>query len=113
MTQKAAICLALLRGDVLTIMNGFKLFYCSNIPREISRSVEKPFGVSVSRTRKDFISTYGQPGFYFEYRLNKTEFNKDGIEKMKAYCKEEVGKELPAKTHAEVVKFRQLEMVLK
>lgn len=88
MTQIAAIAKALLDGEVLSIMNGFKKFSCTNIPREISRAIEKKFGVEVSRVQKDFVSEYGEPGFYFQYRLNKTEFNAAGIEKMKAYVKE-------------------------
>lgn len=85
MTQVAAIAKSLLDGNVLSIMTGFKKFACSNIPREISRSIEKKFGVKVSRARIDFISEYGHKGFYFRYRLNTTDYNKEGIEKMKAY----------------------------
>ena len=91
MTQAAAICKALLDGRTLSIMDGFKLFGCTNIPREISRSVEKKFGVEVSKESVDFTSRYGQSGFYFRYRLNKTEYNKDGIEKMREYVALEVG----------------------
>ena len=95
MTQKAAICLALLQGHVLTIMNGFKLLSCTNIPREISRSVEQPFGVVVSRVRKEFTSRYGQDGFYFEYRLNKSEHNKEGIQRSRGGVIIKLGKHPP------------------
>ena len=88
MTQIAAIAKALLDGEVLSIMNGFKKFACTNIPREISRSIEQKFDVEVSRVKKDFVSEYGEPGFYYQYRLNRTEFNADGIAKMEAYVKE-------------------------
>lgn len=88
MTQIAAIAKALLDGEVLSIMNGFKKFACTNIPREISRGIEQKFGVAISRTHKDFVSEYGEPGFYFQYRLNRTEYNKEGIAKMEAYVKE-------------------------
>lgn len=87
MTQTAAIVKSLLNGDVLSIMNGFHLFSCTNLPREISRSVEKKFGVEVSRERIDFKSKYGHAGIYFRYRLNRTDYNKPGIEKMEAYLK--------------------------
>lgn len=91
MTQTAAIAAALLRGDVLSIMSGFKMFACSNLPREISRSIEAKLGVEVSRVKKDFVSQYGQSGYYFEYRLNRTPYNEEGIQKMKKYLKEHRG----------------------
>jgi hypothetical protein len=85
MTQKAAICKSLLKGEVISIMTAFKMFGCTNLPREISRSIEKEFKVKVSKTKKDFVSRYGQSGYYFEYRLNQTAYNKPGIKKMKEY----------------------------
>ena len=88
MTQICAMCKSLLKGEVLSIMTGFKWFGITNIPREISRSIEQKFNVQVSRIKKDFTSRYGQPGFYFEYRLNRTDYNKEGIEKMEQYVRE-------------------------
>lgn len=88
MTQTAAIAKALLDGQVLSIMNGFKLFSCTNIPREISRSIEKKFGVEVSRNKVEFTSKYGHPGVYYRYRLNRTEQNMNGIIKMERYVEE-------------------------
>jgi hypothetical protein len=88
MTQKAAIAKSLLKGEVLSIMNGFKWFGCTNIPREIGRSIERTFDVQVSRVQKEGLSRYEQPVSYFEYRLNRTEYNKEGIKKMIAYISE-------------------------
>lgn len=88
MNQKAAICKSLLKGEVLSIMNGFKWFGCTNIPREIGRSVEREFDVEVSRVQKDGQSRYQQAVHYTEYRLNRTEHNKPGIERMEAYVRE-------------------------
>jgi hypothetical protein len=88
MTQKAAIAKSLLKGEVLSIMNGFRWFGCTNIPREIGRSIEREFGVQVSRTQKDGMGRYEQPVSYFEYRLNRTEYNREGIKKMIAYVTE-------------------------
>jgi hypothetical protein len=88
MTQKAAIAKSLLKGEVLSIMNGFKWFGCTNLPREIGRQIEREFDVQVSRVRKDGLSRYEQPVSYFEYRLNRTEDNKEGIKKMIAYISE-------------------------
>lgn len=88
MTQTAAIAKALLDGKTLSIMNGFRLFSCTNIPREISRSIEKKFGVQVSRDKVEFVSRYGHPGVYYRYRLNRTEHNINGIIKMERYVEE-------------------------
>jgi len=88
MTQKAAICKALLNGQVLSIMVGFKWFSVTNMPREISRQIEQPFKVRISRVRKEFISKYGQSGFYFEYRLNRVPDNEPGILLMEQYVSE-------------------------
>jgi len=88
MTQKAAICKALLNGQVLSIMTGFKWFSVTNIPREISRQVEQPFNVRVSRVSKEFTSKYGQKGYYYEYRLNRVPDNEPGILLMEQYVSE-------------------------
>lgn len=90
MTQKAAICKAFLDGRVLSIMNGFHLLNCTNIPREVGRSVERSFGVKISRKERHKISSYGQPCNWFEYWLDpKIQDNLDGIEKMKTYVKKQ------------------------
>ncbi len=82
MTQIAAIAQSLLKGEVLSIMDGFHKFLCSNLPRELSRSIEKKFGVVITKTPTPFKSKYGQSGRYFKYRLNKDlEQNKEGVEK--------------------------------
>lgn len=86
MTQIAAICIALLKGEVLTIGSGFHKLHCSNLPREISRGIEQKFGVTVSKDKAEFKSVYdGKPGFYFRYRLNRTPANAEGITKMTQY----------------------------
>lgn len=109
MTQIAAICKALLDGEILSIMTGFKMFSCTNLPRELSRSVEQKFGVIISKERIEFVSKYGQLGFYFRYRLNRTDYNKEGIEKMKIYVDENSsgGKSFVNKE----TKFTQLELL--
>ncbi len=88
MTQIAAIAQSLLKGDVLSIMDGFHKFSVTNLPRELSRSIEKKFGVIISKSPTLFKSQYGHSGVYFKYRLNKDlEQNKKGIELMKIYIK--------------------------
>lgn len=113
MTQKAAIGLALLKGEMLSIMNGFQLFHCTNIPREISRSIEQEFGIRVSREKVPFRSKYGQQGFYFRYRLNFTDYNRKGIDKLKEYVKQQIAITKPARTQKELREQRQLQLLLK
>jgi hypothetical protein len=97
MTAKAALCKALLNGEVLNIKNVFKATGITNAPREISRMVEAPFGVEVSRTHKKGKSRYGTPVSWIDYYLVKSEHNLPGIEKMEEY----VGKHTPKSTKPE------------
>ncbi len=94
MTAKAALCKALLDGKVVSIKTGFRDFGLSNVPREIGRSIERiedgGFGVIVSKTERTGYSRYGQPVRWTEYRLNQTEYNKEGIERMKKYVAEQM-----------------------
>lgn len=85
MTAKAALCYHLLKGEVLNIKNVFHTIGLTNAPREVSRMIEKPFGVTVSRVRMEGESRYGSKVTWVDYRLNRTESNKEGIEKMKQY----------------------------
>lgn len=85
MTAKAALAKALLEGKVLNIKNVFELIGLTNAPREISRMIEKPFGVIVSRTHREGKSRYKQPVVWVDYFLNTSEHNQEGIEKMKKY----------------------------
>jgi hypothetical protein len=95
MTAKAALCVHLLRGEVLNIKNVFYLTGLSNAPREISRMIEKQFNVTVGRTLRHGKSRYGQPIIWYDFRLNPTEYNKDGIEKMKEYVQKQKGSFIP------------------
>lgn len=99
MTAKASLCLHLLKGEVLNIKNVFDMIGFTNCPREISRMVEKPFGVQVSRTQRKGKSRYGQPVTWFDYRLNRTEYNAEGIKKMIEYVQSQSTPN--PKTHAE------------
>jgi len=106
MNAKTALGLALLQGKVLNIKNGFQQFGITNIPREISRLIEKPFGLRVSRTRKEGTTRYGQTVFWIDYRLNRTGYNKEGIDKLKAYIQKQSASELPPKTDKEAKEQR-------
>lgn len=88
MTQIAALCKALLSGEVISIKNAYFDYGISNIAREIGRSIERKFGVEVSKVRKEGVSRYGQPICWKEYRLNRTDFNQNGITAMAKYIQE-------------------------
>jgi len=89
MTAKAALAKALLDGKVLNVKNVFTTIGLTNCSREISRMIEQDFGVVVSRTHMEGVSKYGQTVTWVDYKLNKTEYNKEGIKKMREYISKE------------------------
>lgn len=88
MNATAAIAKALLDGKVLSIKTAFREFGVTNLPREISRLIEKKFNVQVARVPRQGKTRYGIHVRWFEYRLPRTDYNKEGIEKMKLYISE-------------------------
>lgn len=89
-SQKFMIVKALLDGQVLSIMKSFRMFGCTNLPRELSRAVIHPktgFNANVIKKQVEFVSKYGNHGYYFEYRLDFSDKNKKAIKKMKEYLK--------------------------
>ena len=88
MNATAAIAKAFLDGKVLSIKTAFHQFGITNLPREVSRLIEKKFNVKVARVAKEGKTRYGIHVRWFEYRLPKTDYNKEGIEKMKLYISE-------------------------
>lgn len=112
MTQICAICISLLKGDILTIGDGFYKLNCTNLPIELSRSVEKKFGVTISRDKKEFKSKYDEkPGYYFRYRLNRTDANAKGIKRMQEYIQQQTAKNHSPKTEKEVKAKRILDQI--
>lgn len=91
MNGKTAIAYSLLLGKKITIKTAFKDFGVSNLPREISRQVERPFGVIVCRVRKVGKTRFGVPCTWFEYYLRDDSINREGRIKMKDYIKGQVG----------------------
>lgn len=87
-TKTSKIAKALLDGDVITMMDGFKRFGITNLSREISRQIERKFGVQVSKDKVDFTHDCGLPGWYFRYRLNRIPENEKGIFDMRQYVEE-------------------------
>lgn len=85
MTAKAALCKALLEGQILNVKNCFTKIGLTNCSREISRMVEKDFNVIVSRTPMKGKNRYRGSVNWIDYRLNNTAYNKEGIKKMKEY----------------------------
>lgn len=104
MNAIAAISAALLRGEVLTIKTAFKDFGITNLPRECGRGIERKFGVRLARVRRTGKTRYNIDCNWFEYTLNKTEYNSDGIEKMRRYCEKHGALKRPPK---EVQKYLQ------
>lgn len=88
MNAKSALIKEFLDGKVLTIMTCFKTVGLTNLGREVPRMIEHPFGVTISRTRMEGKSRYGSNITWYQYRLNRTEYNKEGIQKMKEYIAE-------------------------
>lgn len=88
MTAKCALAKALLDGRVLNVKNVFTDIGLTNAAREISRMIEQPFQVVVSRTRMEGKSRYGVPVTWTNYKLNFTEYNKQGVQKLRDYVAE-------------------------
>jgi hypothetical protein len=112
MTARAALAQALLNGHVLTVKNCFELIGLTNIAREIPRMIEHPFNVRVSRVTKTGKSRYGQAVSYVEYRLNRAEHNKEGIEKMKAYVREQLPSPSEVKTDEQERMLKRAQLAL-
>lgn len=110
MTAKAALAKALLDGRVLNVKNCFETIGLTNCAREISRMIEQPFGLVVSRTKREGSSRYGQPVTWIDYRLNATEYNKEGIQKLREYVRKEMST-LNPKTTKEANKIKQLQLL--
>lgn len=88
MNAIAAISQALLRGEILTIKTAFRDFGVSNLPREVGRSIERKFGIRVSKLQREGKSRFGVPIYFYEYRLNKDDpSNSKGILAMIEYVK--------------------------
>lgn len=85
MNATCALCKSLLAGHVVSIKTGFTDFGITNVPREIGRSIERKFGVIVTRTQKEGFSRYGQPSVWVDYHLEHTPTNASGIASMFKY----------------------------
>jgi hypothetical protein len=111
MTAKCALAIELLRGTVLNVKNCVTLTGLTNCAREVSRMIEKPFEVRLSRTQKEGKSRWGQPVIWINYKLPHTEENMPGILKMREYVKEQLAGENP-KTEKERSNLSQIKMFI-
>lgn len=84
-TAKAALAHSLLRGQTLNVKNCFSLFGITNCAREVSRMIEQPFGVSLTRTQRDGQSRYSQKVQWVDYTLNKARQDPKAIAAMQDY----------------------------
>lgn len=89
MTRQQALATYLLTGKPVSIKNGYNYFGISNISREVIRLIEKPFGVQLTRTKKEGKTKYGTYCTWLEYILLPTKLNSKGINAMKRMLKEE------------------------
>jgi hypothetical protein len=89
MTRQQALATYLLTGKPVSIKNGYNYFGISNISREVIRLIEKPFGVHLTRTKKEGKTKYGTHCIWLEYILLPTKLNAKGINAMKRMLKEE------------------------
>lgn len=112
MTAKAALCMALLEGRVLNVKNVFQTIGLTNCSREISRMVEKPFSVEVTRTHRTGKNKYGGDVTWVDFRLNKSKHNGLGIARMIAYCQKHIGSMNQCKTEKERTVFVQQSLFL-
>lgn len=108
MTSKSALALALLEGRVLNVKNCFNEIGLTNVAREIPRLIEKPFGVEISRTPRKGKNRFNEDIAWTDYRLNSSEHNIDGIEKMKVFVKDYMPKEAESTVAKQSTMFSNL-----
>lgn len=108
MTATAALAMSLLKGDVVTIKSAFNQCGITNAPREISRAIEKPFDLEVSRVTREGKSKWGIYCSWTEYRLNKSEKNLPGIKKLTEYVKKHLSTRALPKTEQEAKIYKQV-----
>jgi hypothetical protein len=90
MNKKCSLIKSLLKGDIISVSNSIRLTGLSNPAREITRQIEKPFGVIISRNKVETKDQFGNYCTYHEYRLNpRITGNSEGIKKMSEYLLKE------------------------
>lgn len=103
MNKKCGLIKTLLDGDTINVSNSIRLTGYSNPAREISREIEKPFGVRVQKTPIESTDRYGNYATWNNYKLFHTPGNAEGIGKMRTYLAENMGEYRPKKKEPETV----------
>jgi hypothetical protein len=111
MNATTALSIAFLQGRVLTIKTAFQEFGVSNLPREVGRSIERKFGVQLSRVKKTGKSKYGVECWWNEYRLPNTLYNRQGREKMLEYVQKNTPPVTSPKTEKELSIAKQVKQL--
>jgi hypothetical protein len=83
MTRSQALSKHLLAGKPVSIKTAYNYFGISNISREVIRLIERPFGVTLTRTKKEGKTKYGSYCSWIEYSLMPNKLNAAGIKKLK------------------------------
>lgn len=89
MNATAHIAEAFLKGRVLSIKKGFRLFGVTNMPREVGRLIERRFKIKVNRTWKAGFTRYNIPCSWIDYRLVPTKRNLPARKRMRKYINEQ------------------------
>ena len=110
MNATTALCIAFLEGRVLSIRTGFMDYGVTNLPREVGRSIERKFGVALSRVKRVGVSRNGVPCWWYEYRLPDTAYNEEGRKKMLEYIKNHANP-APAQKEPPNQKWSQLNLL--
>lgn len=87
-TAKAAIANHFLNGGEMGIADCFNLFGVTNLPREISRAIEKPFGIKIDRKPVLVKTQFHKSKLIKRYRLNKKKNSDLAIKRMIKYVNE-------------------------
>lgn len=111
MNATCALAMALLQGRVLTIKTAFTDFSISNLPREIGRSIERKFGVFVTKVKKKGKSKYGVECWWYEYRLATVDYNVEGRKRMFEYVQKNTPKYELARTQKELSISKQAQQL--
>lgn len=71
-----AILKDLIKGEKLDVLTFYKLYGYSNIARELSRKIEKPFSFLLKREKMVSKNRFGESCWYYQYSLKKEDVKK-------------------------------------
>lgn len=91
MTAKAALIKAFLEGKTINIKNCLMTVGLSNCSREVIRCVEEPFGIVITRIKREGFSRYKQPANWLDYKLERSRNSPEAIQKLIEYVLEQEG----------------------